>query len=105
MGASIAARQPVVVNSAPLVGQNGAIIADSLGQMYSVELRTGTTFIGTLVARRQLRYYRYYLGGAAGAGAARLRPELNLLGVLYGTDLGGIYPAYLEVAYRFGKVK
>jgi hypothetical protein len=44
------------------------------------------------------------LFGLAGIRIAATRIS-GSLGLLYGTDVGGIYPAYLEVAYRFGKVK
>ncbi|KUG07961.1 hypothetical protein ASU33_07050 [Solirubrum puertoriconensis] len=44
------------------------------------------------------------LGGLAGIRVAAARLS-GSLGFLYATELGGIYPAYLEAAYRFGKVK
>lgn len=43
------------------------------------------------------------LGGLLGARIAAARAS-GSLGLLYATNLGGIYPAYLEFAYRFGKV-
>ncbi|MVN76185.1 hypothetical protein GO988_07595 [Hymenobacter sp. HMF4947] len=43
------------------------------------------------------------IGGLLGARVAAARAS-GSLGLLYATDLGGIYPAYLEFAYRFGKV-
>ncbi|QDA60399.1 hypothetical protein [Hymenobacter jejuensis] len=43
-------------------------------------------------------------GGLAGVRVAASRLS-GSLGIVYGTGVGGIYPAYLEVAYRFGKVE
>lgn len=43
------------------------------------------------------------VGGLLGVRVAASRAS-GSLGLLYATNLGGIYPAYLEFAYRFGKV-
>lgn len=43
------------------------------------------------------------VGGLLGVRIAAARAS-GSLGLVYATKLGGIYPAYLEFAYRFGKV-
>jgi hypothetical protein len=49
----------------------------------------------------------FFDGGLLGLAGIRIAATRisGSLGLLYGTDVGGIYPAYLEVAYRFGRVK
>ena len=46
-------------------------------------------------------------GGFLGLIGGRLQGERygSSLGFVYGTEIGGIYPAYLELTYRFGKHK
>ena len=46
-------------------------------------------------------------GGFAGLIGGRLQGGRygGSLGLIYGTEIGGIYPAYLEMTYRFGKHK
>ena len=46
-------------------------------------------------------------GGFLGLIGGRLQGERygGSLGFVYGTEIGGIYPAYLELTYRFGKHK
>ncbi|ALW84689.1 hypothetical protein AUC43_06105 [Hymenobacter sedentarius] len=48
-----------------------------------------------------------YDGGALGLVGGRFHAKRfsGSLGAAYGTNVGGIYPAYLEAAYRFGKNK
>ena len=63
----------------------------------------------TRVSRRLslLNETYFFDGGLLGLAGIRIAATRisGSLGILYGTDVGGIYPAYLEVAYRFGKVK
>lgn len=63
----------------------------------------------TRVSRRLSLLNETYIfdGGLLGLAGIRIAATRisGSLGLLYGTYVGGIYPAYLEVTYRFGKVK
>ncbi|MDF7814325.1 hypothetical protein [Hymenobacter sp. YC55] len=63
----------------------------------------------TRVSRRlSLLNETYFAGdgllGLLGVRLAATRLS-GSLGFVYGTDVGGFYPAYVEIAYRFGKTK
>ncbi|MET4105733.1 hypothetical protein [Hymenobacter sp. UYP22] len=49
----------------------------------------------------------FYDGGFAGLIGTRVAASRisGSLGFIYGTEIGSIYPAYAEVAYRFGRIK
>ncbi|HLK96460.1 MAG TPA: hypothetical protein VK364_01705, partial [Hymenobacter sp.] len=63
----------------------------------------------TRVSRRISLLNETYLadGGALGLFGLRMAGSQfsGSLGFIYGSEIGGIFPAYAEVAYRFGRVK
>jgi hypothetical protein len=61
----------------------------------------------TRVSRRISLLNETYLAGGGALGLLGVAgPQFSgSLGFVYGSEVGGIFPAYAEVAYRFGRVK